>query len=456
MATRASHPQTIRAPARRRGACLAVLAVLAAAATAAAAAPLCEGDAPDPPFDAAVAWDEVQAELALNYAYWDRVDAPAVFAAAAPAMRAAADRGRFAAQLQTLLLLFRDSHLHVSPVPSPEPAWVPSAADLWFAWRGAELVVRDVKGGSAAAREGVRPGWTLLSIDGTDPRATVQARFTALGVPADAAQQLYAVNALAAGTLGQPRRFTFRVAGAEREIRLPPGYDSTRPAGVLQSTLLRDRAGHPIAVLRVGNSLGDEHLVAEWDRAVAALPPTAHVVIDLRDTPSGGNSTVARALMSHFVDRLRPYQQHELTAERLQTGVARRWLELVEPRPPFVRARPVVLAGLWTGSMGEGLAIGLEAAAGAPVVGSEMGQLLGAMVQSRLPLSCLTLSYANEKLRHVDGRPREDYRPPHALPAADTAADGSDPALRRARALFDAADAARANHGARGTPARGR
>lgn len=406
------------------------------------AAPVCPGDALDPPFDAAAAWNEVRAELAVNYAYWTRIGAGAAFDAAAPALRSAPDRGAFAARLQTLLLMFGDSHLHVSPVPAPVAAWVPSAADLWFEARDGRLRVRDVKGGSEAARQGVRPGWELLAMDGADPRATVQARFAALGLQADASQQLYAVNSLASGTLGQPRRFTFRVDGRERELTLPPGYDSTRPPtkDALQQARLRDAAGHPVVVLRPANSLGDSRLIAEFDAAVAALPAGAHVVIDLRDTPSGGNSTVARAMMSHFVDRPRPYQQHELTAERLQTGVARRWLEFVEPRAPHVPGRPVVLAGLWTGSMGEGLAIGLDAAARARVVGSPMGHLLGAMIQSELPLSCLKISYANEKLWHVNGTLREDYVPPERLPTADTAADGSDPALQRALALFNRDD----------------
>ena len=39
---------------------------------------------------------------------------------------------------------------------------------------------------------------------------------------------------------------------------------------------------------------------------------TSSLVIDLTDTPSGGNTSVARAIMSWFVDRPRSYQVHKV------------------------------------------------------------------------------------------------------------------------------------------------
>ncbi|MDE2595946.1 MAG: hypothetical protein KGL44_03615 [Sphingomonadales bacterium] len=420
--------------------CLTVgAAALLLAAPPLAAKPVCAVEAADPPFDAARAWDEARGELATNYAYWDRIPSAAIDAAA-PALRTAPDRLTFADRLQTLLLLFRDSHLHVSPTPAPQAAWVPSAADFWLEERGGHLLVRDVKGGSEAARLGLRPGWELLTMDGIEPRAAATARFAALGLHADAAQVLYAVNSMASGKLDQPRRFVFRLAGKRRELTLPPGYASVkRPEGMLTVTTLHDSAGHPVIALRPNNTLGDNRLIAAFDAAVAALPGDAHVTIDMRDTPSGGNSTVARAMLSHFVSRPLPYQRHELTAERVQFGVSRTWTEFVEPRAPYHGGQIVVLGGLWTGSMGEGIVIGYDAVGqgNTVVIGSEMGHLLGAMIDDELPASCLKVSFANEKLWHVDGTPREQFVPRIALPGADTAPDGSDPAMRQALALFD-------------------
>jgi carboxyl-terminal processing protease len=418
---------------RTVSACLFALALLGMA-DAARADPACA----DKPFEAATAWAEVRKELADNYAYWDRIDAKAVFDAASPAMLAAPDRLAFADRLETLLLLFRDSHVHVSPTSKPSMAWVPSAADLWFEETGGKLLVSDVKWGSVAAERGVRPGWVLATLDGTDPRETARKRFAELGLSPDPAQLTYAVNALAAGRLDQPRRFVFRAGRKTVRLDLPPGYGSVRrPADPLTVSHRRDPAGHDVAVLRINNSLGDSALIAAFDAAIAAVPATSHTIVDMRDTPSGGTSTVARAIIGHYAAQAAPYQRHELTAERVQGGVPRIWLEYVQPRAP-VRAAPLVLAGRWTGSMGEGIVIGLNAAGKARIVGSPMGQLLGAIIQDEMPAACITVSFANEKLWHVDGRPRETVLPDLPLPTADVAADGSDAALTLALAALSA------------------
>ncbi len=100
---------------------LAIAAVLVATSPA-VGKPFCPAEGADPPFDAAKAWDEARSELADNYAYWNRIDANRAFDAAAPALRSSPDRLTFSRRLQTLLLLFRDSHLHVSPAPEPVAA----------------------------------------------------------------------------------------------------------------------------------------------------------------------------------------------------------------------------------------------------------------------------------------------------------------------------------------------
>lgn len=413
------------------------LLLAAAACLALPAAARAEADCSAKPFDAAAAWREVSSEFADNYAYWDRDGGAQAFAAAAPAMQSAPDRLTFADRLEVLMLAFRDSHLHVSPTSKPSMAWIPSAADLWLSAQGERLVVSDVKAGSDAAARGIRPGWELTAIDGADPRQTARDRFAAIGVNPSADQLLYAINALAAGRLEQPRRMTFRVAGRTRMIDLPAGYASVhRPTEPLTVTHRSDPAGHDVAMLRINNSLGDTALIKAFDDAMTTLPAATHIVIDMRDTPSGGTSTVARAIIGHFVSEPRPYQRHELTVERVKSGVPRIWLEYVQPRSPL-RPAPLVLAGRWTGSMGEGIVVGLNAAAKAPMVGSQMGQLLGAIVQDEMPAACITVSLPNEKLWHVDGRPREDVMPDLRVPSADVAADGSDAALALALASLD-------------------
>lgn len=105
------------------------------------------------------------------------------------------------------------------------------------------------------------------------------------------------------------------------------------------------------------------------------------------------------------------YQIHSLPAEERRTGIARRWVEQVLPREGKHHEGPVeVRVGRWTGSMGEGLAIGFDAI-GAEVVGDSMAGLRGAIYDYRLEHSGLVLKLPAEKLFAIDGTPREDFIP---------------------------------------------
>jgi carboxyl-terminal processing protease len=102
---------------------------------------------------------------------------------------------------------------------------------------------------------------------------------------------------------------------------------------------------------------------------------------------------------------------HSLPAEARETGIARQWVEQVLPRPGKYHRGPVrVYVGRWTGSMGEGLAIGFDAI-GARVEGTRMAGLLGAVYDRRLRHSGLVLKLPAERLSHVNGTPREAFVP---------------------------------------------
>lgn len=76
----------------------------------------------------------------------------------------------------------------------------------------------------------------------------------------------------------------------------------------------------------------------------------------------------------------------------------------------FHRKLPVVRVGRWTGSMGEGIAIGF-AALGGRVEGARMAQLKGAVYDFSLPSSALAVKLPAERLYTVDGLPREQFVP---------------------------------------------
>jgi carboxyl-terminal processing protease len=276
-----------------------------------------------------------------------------------------------------------------------------------------------VRSGSDAERAGIRPGAVVVSIDGA-PIAEAVDRTIGRAVPkSDPAVRNWALRRVLAGRHGEARRIGLQQAAERRTIELPAksGASSPDPAPVAFR-----RQDDGVGYIRFNDSLGNDATVREFDRALAALHDTPGLVLDLRDTPSGGNSTVARGILGRFVTRETGYQKHVAPEEERETGVKRSWIELVSPRGPFTYSRDVtVLVGRWTGSMGEGLAIGFDGVGRGTVIGGPMAQLLGATYRIELPNSKIGVSLPAERLYHVNGSPREAFRPKVGAPSRENA-----------------------------------
>jgi len=287
-------------------------------------------------------------------------------------------------------------------------AIVPTYADLWIVRRGGDYIVDAVKRDSPAAAAGLVAGDRLIAVAGVPVSRAVAGYWQALGLPETGERDDYAVRVLAAGRRDRPRDLTIEHDGKPHRLTLPGLY--TLPND--QPAVTRYSAGRGRTLLRINNSLGDQATIAAFDAAMAALPPKAPLEIDLTDTPSGGNTSVARGMMSWFVQRPAAYQVHNLPAEERETGIARQWIEQVLPRAGKYRAGSVrVRVGRWTGSMGEGLAIGFRAI-GAEVCGGAMAALRGAVYDFSLPSSGMVVKFPAERLSTTDGLPRETFMPP--------------------------------------------
>jgi len=275
------------------------------------------------------------------------------------------------------------------------------------------------------------PRWTLQSIDGVAVAQAVDALFGDVVDAPTPAQQAYAATVLANGRRVGTRRLTFDTPAGPRALDLDnPRAPDPAPRDPVSVTV-SDGVCH----LRFANSLGQRETIAAFDAAMTTCRDQPGVVLDLRDTPSGGNTDVARAIIGHFVAEPRPYQVHTIPAVARSTTVPRRFVEYVMPRGPAPYAgRVAALGSRWTGSMGEGIVIGLHAAAGARTFASDLGDLRGALHTFPLERSGLTLELGAEALFHVDGTPRERYVADVPIDPADRGPDGGDPALSAARA----------------------
>jgi C-terminal processing protease CtpA/Prc len=354
-------------------------------------------------------FDELWKGLEIGYAYFDKkaVDWARVREIHRPRAQGARSREELIAVLEGVLEELYDHHAALGTNTAHSPRLVPTGADIWAQWTGERAVIAEVRPGSDAEKAGLRAGMTITSVNGAPVEQAVQARLGRALTRVDPAARDWALRVLLAGRHDEERRLL--VEGVAGEIRLERGPVPAPLARRLEAT----RLAPGIGLIRFANSLGDAGLIAEFDAALLELRDTRGLVLDLRDTPSGGNTTVARAILSRFVEAEAPYQRHAIPAEERRYGVKRTWVEIVAPRGPFAYRAPVaVLVSHWTGSMGEGLAIGMDAVAMATVVGTRMAGLLGATYGFRLPNTGITVSAPAEKLFHVNGIPREDFVPP--------------------------------------------
>ena len=155
--------------------------------------------------------------------------------------------------------------------------------------------------------------------------------------------------------------------------------------------------------IRINNTLGNEALVSEFDQTLDKMMDTKALIIDLRNTPNGGNTEVAEPIMGRLITEKKGYQICENRDERYTKSIMPRKMTYTKPI--------YVLVGRWTGSMGEGMAIGLDGMQRATIVGTEMNRLAGGIKTIKLLNSNFSFHIPFEKLYHLNGTLRETFVP---------------------------------------------
>lgn len=299
---------------------------------------------------------------------------------------------------------------HAITCSSFKDSWavVPTYADLWIVSREGQYIIDAVREGSPAALAGIQPGNRLVALDAVGTASAVSTFWRELGLAINPARAEYAARVLAAGRRDRPRKLSISDAtGRVRQLNLPSLYSvvsERRPPLTISTNEAR-------TVIRFNNSLGDDSTIAAFDAAMRLIPLGQEVVLDLRDTPSGGNTTVARAVMGWFSNKPHGYQVHNRPVEERETGVARQWIEQVLPRSgKYRRALPIIWVGRWTGSMGEGLAIGF-ASMRAEVRGGPMAELNGSVEDLKIGEADMCIKLPTERLLTTTYIPRERFLP---------------------------------------------
>ncbi len=346
-----------------------------------------------------------------NYAYFDqqKTNWGQVKAIYQPMVDTCSSRNSFIQILEKTLNELYNGHNFLNTNTEQSNRLIPSGSDLKIIYSNGDFIIDEVREDYNSDWCGLKKGMKIISFNGVSINESIKLFLPKTTSNYDAEIFEYAANMLLAGTHNSSRKITIQSDGISKDY-FPdsiPNKTENNSATIIESKKLVNNIGY----IKINNSLGDDDLIKYFDQTLDTLIHTNGLIIDLRETPGGGTSVVARAMMGRFVDKELPYQKHLYTAEENETGIRRTALELVSPRQVIYKNPLVILVGNWTGSMGEGIAIGFDALQRATIVGTKMAGLLGEIYTFETPELKIPFSFPCVQLQTVNGLPREDYLP---------------------------------------------
>ena len=344
--------------------------------------------------------------ITTSYAYYEARASywPAACESAQLAAKNLEEGGNALGVLEVLIDDLYDPHISMNTNNQLSPRLLPSGSDLWVETVDGKFIVTAVRPDGGAANAGVAVGAELLSFNGLSPDALAATRIHTVSTEASPYRKHWALNAALAGRRDQARNIEVRQNGDPFLVDLgSPGPPS------MADPVSSDRLDGEIGYIRFNNGLGNSATVGAFNLALESLQSTNGLIIDLRDTPGGGNTDVAEPILGRFISEPTAYQKTVLDSS---TEIDR----MIRPTGDWTYEQPViVLAGRWTGSMGEGMTIGFDGMQRATVIGSKMGRLAGGTEPVQLPYTGVSLWFPTYDLRHLNGTPRHLWEPAISL-----------------------------------------
>lgn len=297
---------------------------------------------------------------------------------------------------------------------------VPSRTDIWAEYIDGKPVITQVRRNFGAFKSGITPGMEVIAVNDVPVNEAVQTLLPKSLTSEDLEANNYALRLLLAGDHITPRKLSLKLNDKTSEYF--PDESGMLLENIKYDTKVESNITGNIGYIKINNCLFDNELIPAFDSIMNIMSGTDALIFDLRETPSGGNTTVARAILGWFTNKDKFFQKHELTAEERQRGIKRSWMEIVSPREGKYYDKPlVVLAGRWTGSVGEGIVIGFDAlsktnpASEITIMGTKLAGLNGAIYSYEMPNTKIGFSFPVEKLFHIDGTPRKSFTPPNFI-----------------------------------------
>lgn len=322
-------------------------------------------------------------------------------------------RDQFVSVLEKSLAELYDHHSILNTNTDSSRRLVPSGTDIWAEYIDGRPMVTSVRKNFGAEKAGIAAGMEIIAVNGIPVKSAVAAFLPKTLSGFDNEALSYALRILLSGNHVVPRVITASYHGITKD------YFPDQPAALLEhiqyNGKIATRMIGTTGYIKINDCLYDNELIAVFDSVMLSFKNTSSLILDLRETPSGGNTTVAKTIVGWFTREEHFYQKHEYPAEEKQTGVKRSWEEIVSPRKGKYYGKPlVILCNRWTGSIAEGIVIAFDALKrpSTKIIGTRMAQLNGAVYPYEMPNTKIHFTFTAEKLYHINGLPREEYIPP--------------------------------------------
>jgi C-terminal processing protease CtpA/Prc len=353
-------------------------------------------------------FDFMWAGLLDNYVYFDKkaTDWNKVRELYRPRLAEIKSRSDFVTLLERVLDELYDNHTSLNTNLATSPRLVPTGLDLWAEWSKDRPLITQLRSGFSAEQAGLRVGMEIISINGVPIKEAVAQRLPKSVQGINEEVRNWALRAVLAGTHDRLRLIEAKnpngiVTVYKLDLPSQTTTDNYQYLPKVEWKLLPQQIGY----IKINDLIAAE-IVQQFDSALMNLKESHGLILDLRDIPRGGNTDVAEPILGRLIERRKGYQQ-------VIPRHASTYIKEISPRGDWTYKKPVVvLVNHWTASMGEGMAIGLDGMNRATIVGTKMAGLNGGIFTLELPQTKIGVSYAGEKLNHLNGTPRENFVPP--------------------------------------------
>lgn len=290
---------------------------------------------------------------------------------------------------------------------------IPTSTDIWSVYKNGKFFIESIRENSKLEKTDLKVGMEIIEYNNLKIEEAIKEFLPKSFTDYDSETFEFSINTLLAGKHNTKRSLTVLKNNDSLKVKLPCSSNKDfYPKNILvYSSLLENNIGY----IRINNALGNNDLIKAFDEALNGLFKTKGLVLDLRETPSGGNNTIAKAIMGRFINTEMPYQRYRYVLDEKETGIKQIWNELVIPRKETYEKPLVILVGRWTGSMGEGITIGFDAMNRAEIIGTEMSRLLGGVWNYTLNKTGIGYQFPGIKIYHIDKTPRENFIPKYSI-----------------------------------------